>query len=94
MTIKTTKTDAESSKAQERMEENLRKVEALGARLSQIMVGRDTHQASLDGPNQELFAKAAASYWTEAVQNPAKMIEQQVSYWSKSVGHFMEAQQA
>ena len=76
------------------MEENLRKVEALGARLSQIMVGRDTHQASLDGPNQELFAKAAASYWTEAVQNPAKMIEQQVSYWSKSVGHFMEAQQA
>ena len=33
MTIKTTKTDAESSKAQERMEENLRKVEALGARL-------------------------------------------------------------
>ena len=94
MTIKTTKTDAESSKAQERMEENLRKVEALGARLSQIMVGRDTHQASLDGPNQELFAKAAASYLTEAVQNPAKMIEQQVSYWSKSVGHFMEAQQA
>lgn len=94
MTIKTTKTDAESSKAQERMEENLRKVEALGARLSQIMVVRDTHQASLDGPNQELFAKAAASYWTEAVQNPAKMIEQQVSYWSKSVGHFMEAQQA
>ncbi|MFV8557816.1 PHA/PHB synthase family protein [Sulfitobacter sp. SBS6] len=94
MTIKTTKTDAESSKAQERMAENLRKVEALGARLSQIMVGRDTHQASLDGPNQELFAKAAASYWTEAVQNPAKMIEQQVSYWSKSVGHFMEAQQA
>ena len=94
MTIKTTKTDAESTKAQERMEENLRKVEALGARLSQIMVGRDTHQASLDGPNQELFAKAAASYWTEAVQNPAKMIEQQVSYWSKSVGHFMEAQQA
>ncbi|WP_340238132.1 class I poly(R)-hydroxyalkanoic acid synthase [Sulfitobacter pontiacus] len=94
MTIKTTKTDAESSKAQERMEENLRKVEALGARLSQIMVGRDTHQASLDGPNQELFAKAAASYWTEAVQNPAKMIEQQVSYWSKSVGHFMEAQRA
>ena len=94
MTIKTTKTDAESSKAQERMEENLRKVEALGARLSQIMVGRDTHQASLDGPNQELFAKAAASYWTEAVQNPAKMIEQQVSYWSKSVGHFMEEQQA
>ena len=94
MTIKTTKTDAESSKAQERMEENLRKVEALGARLSQIMVGRDAHQASLDGPNQELFAKAAASYWTEAVQNPAKMIEQQVSYWSKSVGHFMEAQQA
>ena len=94
MTIKTTKTDVESSKAQERMEENLRKVEALGARLSQIMVGRDTHQASLDGPNQELFTKAATSYWTEAVQNPAKMIEQQVSYWSKSVSHFVEAQQA
>ncbi len=94
MTTKTSKTDVNESDALVRMTENMKKVEALGARLSQIMVGRETHQTSLDAPNQELFTKAAQSYWAEAVQNPAKLIEHQVSFWGKSVAHFMEAQQA
>ncbi len=94
MTTRTRKIDTPDQAALARMTENLSKVEALGARLSQIMVGRETHQASLDAPNQDLFHKAAKTYWTEAMQNPAKMIEHQVSFWSKSVAHFMEAQQA
>ena len=94
MTTTTSKTDATDTAALARMTENLSKVEALGARLTQILIGREGHQSSLDAPNQELFAKAAQSYWSEAVQNPAKLIEHQVSFWSKSVGHFIEAQQA
>ena len=94
MTTTTSKTDATDTAALARMTENLNKVEALGARLTQILIGRETHQSSLDAPNQELFTKAAQSYWSEAMQNPAKLIEHQVSFWSKSVGHFIEAQLA
>ncbi|MEM5519704.1 class I poly(R)-hydroxyalkanoic acid synthase [Sulfitobacter sp. AS59] len=94
MTTKTNEPLEPDAAALARMTENMNKVEALGARLSQIMVNREGHQAALDGPNQELFAKAAQSYWNEAVQNPAKLIEQQVSFWTKSVSHFVEAQKA
>jgi polyhydroxyalkanoate synthase len=94
MTTKTTETATPDAAALSRMAENLKKVEALGTRLTQVLANRQSHQASLDAPNQELFAKAAQSYWAEAMQNPAKLIEHQMAYWSKSVTHFVEAQQA
>lgn len=77
-----------------RMAENLKKVEQLTERLSQVMTHRTTHQPALDGPNQQLFAKAAQAYMAEAIQNPAKLMEHQIGYWSQTVTHFMEAQQA
>ena len=77
-----------------RMTENLQKVEGLRERLTSVLANRNTHQAALDGPNQELFAKAAQAYMQEALTNPAKLIEHQLEYWSKSVTHFVEAQQA
>ena len=78
----------------ETLNENLRKIEALSERLTKVMSNRATHQSSLDSPDQELFKQAGAAYLTEAMQNPAKMIEHQLDYWSKSVQHFVEAQQA
>lgn len=77
----------------EKLNENLRKVEALSERLTKVMSNRTTHQPSLDSPDKELFTQAATSYWAEAMQNPAKMLEHQLDYWSKSVTHFVEAQQ-
>ena len=77
-----------------RMTENLKKVESLTERLGQVMAGRQTHQQSLDGPNQELFAKASQAYMTEAFQNPAKLMEHQMGFWTKTMTHFVEAQQA
>jgi polyhydroxyalkanoate synthase len=94
MTTKTNKNHASDEAALARMTENMTKVEALGARLTEIMLSREGNQAALDAPNQELFTKAAQSYWNEAIQNPAKLIEHQVSFWSKSVSHFVEAQKA
>ena len=94
MTTKTEENEAISAASLTRMAENLKKVEALGERLTQVLANRQTHQPALDGPNQELFARAAQSYWQEAFQNPAKLIEHQMGYWTKSVTHFMEAQQA
>lgn len=77
----------------EKMNENLRKVEALSERLTKVMTNRATHQASLDVPDKEIFTKATTAYWAEAVQNPGKVFEHQLDYWSKSVKHFVEAQQ-
>ncbi|WPZ20944.1 class I poly(R)-hydroxyalkanoic acid synthase [Sulfitobacter faviae] len=77
-----------------RMAQNLKKVEELSKRLTRVMAQREGHQPALDGPNQQLFAKAAQSYWAEAMTNPARLMEHQMGYWTKSVAHFVEAQQA
>ncbi len=78
----------------ERLKENMEKVEKLSKRLVEVMAGKKTHTPALDAPNQELFARAATAYWAEAMQNPAKLLEQQIEYWGKSVLNFAEAQQA
>ncbi|WP_170764236.1 PHA/PHB synthase family protein [Ruegeria lacuscaerulensis] len=78
----------------EKIKENMEKVEKLSKRLVEIMATKKSHTPALDGPNQELFAKAATAYWAEAWQNPAKLLEQQIEYWGKSVLNFAEAQKA
>ncbi|SPH21943.1 Poly(3-hydroxyalkanoate) polymerase subunit PhaC [Ascidiaceihabitans donghaensis] len=93
MTTKDTANTEFSGQNLEKMNENLRKVEDLSARLTHVMKNRAGHQKSLDGPDQSLFGQAATAYWSEAVQNPAKVLEHQLDYWSKTVQHFVEAQQ-
>jgi len=94
MTTDTTDQAALGPAAMARMAENLKKVEALTERLSHVMANRQTHQKALDAPNQELFTKASQAYMAEAFQNPAKLMEHQMSFWTKTVTHFIEAQQA
>ena len=94
MTTKDTMDGAVSGENLDKLNGNLRKVEALTQRLTQVLTHRSTHNAALDGPNQELFQKAATAYWTEAFRDPAKVLEHQLQFWSKSVTHFVEAQQA
>jgi polyhydroxyalkanoate synthase len=78
----------------ERLTENLSQVEALSQRLLSVMTQKPGHNPALDGPNQELYARAATAYWNEAMHNPAKIMQHQIEFWSKSVLHFVEAQQA
>jgi len=78
----------------DRLKENMEKVETLSKRLIEVMAGKKGHNPALDGPNQELFAKAATAYWSDAWQNPAKLLEQQLEFWGKSVLNFAEAQKA
>ena len=94
MTTDSTKFDVSSEASLSRMTENMKKIEALSERLSHVLANRKTHQQALDGPNQELFAKAANAYMVEAINNPAKLMEHQLGYWSKTLTHFMEAQKA
>lgn len=76
----------------ERLTENLGKVEALSQRLINVLAQKKSHNAALSAPDQELFAKAATAYWAEAMQNPAKILEHQIEFWSKSVKHYVDAQ--
>ena len=78
----------------EKMNENLARVEELTQRLVQAFSARNPANPSLNGPDQELFAKAASSLWADVLENPGKIYEKQLEYWGKSVRHFMEAQQA
>ncbi|GGH22331.1 polyhydroxyalkanoate synthase [Cribrihabitans marinus] len=78
----------------EKLRKNMEKVEVLSKRLIEVMAGKAGHNPSLDAPNQELFAKAATAYWADVMQNPAKLLEQQVAFWGKSVMNFAESQQA
>ncbi|MEQ5826205.1 class I poly(R)-hydroxyalkanoic acid synthase [Sulfitobacter sp. NFXS29] len=94
MTTESENPEITEPQALSRMAQNLKKVEELSKRLTRVMSQREGHQPALDGPNQQLFAKAAQSYWAEAMTNPARLMEHQMGYWTKSVAHFVEAQQA
>ncbi|WP_412105148.1 PHA/PHB synthase family protein [Sulfitobacter sp. D35] len=93
MTTQTKVDSPASTESLERMTENLKKVEELTERLQRVLTNRQPHNPALDGPNQELFGRAAQAYWAEAINNPARVIERQMSYWSDTMKHFVEAQQ-
>ena len=78
----------------EALNANLRKVEALSQRLVGALGRREVPRPSLQGPAPELFARAAAAYMTEAMTNPSKILEHQVGYWTRTLRHYAEAQQA
>ena len=85
---------AASPESIEKLKENMGRVEQLSKRLADVLSQKVPHNPALDGPNQELYARAATAYWAEAMQNPAKLLEHQLEYWSKSVLNFAEAQKA
>ena len=78
----------------ERLEANLARLEEMTQRLMVALTKRKQHDPALNGPSSDFYAKAAAAYVAEMMQNPAKIIEHQIGYWGKSLKHYVEAQQA
>ncbi|MGA1181464.1 MAG: class I poly(R)-hydroxyalkanoic acid synthase, partial [Marivivens sp.] len=76
-----------------KLEANIARLEELNARLVAALGRKKLPRASLEGPGQDLYLKAAAGYLAEMMQNPAKILEHQVGYWGKSLKHYLEAQQ-
>ena len=72
---------------------NLEKIEVLSQRLIKAMGQKRAPNPALEGPSAELYAKAMAAYWADMAANPAKILEQQISFWGKSVKHYVEAGQ-
>jgi polyhydroxyalkanoate synthase len=89
-----TTNDIVASEELERLNENLSKVEALTQRLLTAMGSKQRANPALSGPGNDLYGKAVSAYWQEWVHNPSKILEHQISFWGKSVTHFVEAQQA
>ncbi|MDC0736779.1 class I poly(R)-hydroxyalkanoic acid synthase [Cognatishimia sp. SS12] len=87
----TTEDDAAVAKI-EKLNTNLAKAEQLTQRMVELMASRKPVRRELAAPNHDVFTNAAAAYWAEMVQNPGKVIEQQMEFWSKSVKHYVEAQ--
>ena len=82
------------AEALSRLNENLARVDALTKRMTAALGRRKGHTPALDAPDPSVFGRAAEAWWKEVVQNPARVFEHQAEYWSKSVTHFLEAQQA
>ncbi|OWU82342.1 poly(R)-hydroxyalkanoic acid synthase [Oceanicola sp. 22II-s10i] len=76
----------------ERLTENLSRVEDLSQRLIAAISGRNAPRPELNQPDPEVFSKAVGAYWSEMMQNPAKIFEHQLDYWGKSVKHYLEIQ--
>jgi len=83
----------ESTQRQERLTANLARVEELSKRLATALTQRKQADPALSGPSSEVYMKAAAAYFAEMMQNPAKVLEHQVGYWGKTLKHYVEAQQ-
>ncbi len=82
----------ESAADLERLNENIAKVEELSSRLVSAVSRKKSVPAALQGPGQDLFVQAAAAYMAEMLANPSKILEHQISYWGKSLKHYVEAQ--
>lgn len=75
------------------MSQNLERVEALSKRLVAAFSKKKPSNSALQGPGKDLFSKAGTAFATEMVNNPAKIIEQQVEYWGKTMRHYAAMQQ-
>ena len=78
----------------DKLNANIARIEELTQRLVQALSHRGAPNPEVEAPGPEFFAKAAAAYWTQMLENPGKLIEQQVSYWGKALRHYVEAQHA
>lgn len=76
-----------------RLEENLAKLDGLTQRLLGAMTHKRQVPPALQGPSHDLYLKAMTAYWSDMVHNPAKIIEQQVGFWGKTLQHYVAAQQ-
>ena len=89
----TTEDNAAGAKL-DRMTANLAKIEELSTRLMAALAQKKATDPGVQGPGNDIYLKAATAYLAGMMQNPAKVLEQQVSYWGKTMKHYVEAQQA
>ena len=73
------------------LKKNLEKVDVLTKRLVFIIASKSKNQ-QITQPNQDLYYKAAAKYFSEILSNPSKLIENQVKYYKSSLETWSDVQ--
>jgi len=86
--------EPEDAQALSALEQNMLRMEELTQRMVKAISAKRTVPEDLQGPSQDLYLKAWNAYLAQMATNPAKLIEQQVGYWGKTLQHYVEAQQA
>lgn len=86
--------DVEKPADLDRLNANLERMEKLSERLVAALSRRRPIDPNLQAPGHDLMLKATAAYMAEMMQHPSKIFEQQVSYWGKTLKHYIEAQEA
>lgn len=77
---------------QDLLNANLVKIEQLTQRLIDSVSHKKAANPDLEGPGKDLMMRATQAYVAEIMQNPARIIEHQVSYWGKTLKHYVDAQ--
>ena len=86
--------DNESAVIPEVLKQNIETLEELNQRFVSVLQNKKQINPSLNGPGQDLMVKASHAYWSNFMENPAYLMEKQISYWGKTLEYFVEAQNA
>ncbi|MGH1367157.1 MAG: PHA/PHB synthase family protein [Maritimibacter sp.] len=78
----------------EKLKKNLARIEELSSRMMAAMSSKEHVRQSLQGPGEEFFSKTLNAYWSEMLNAPSRVVEQQVEFWGKTLTHAVEAQHA
>ena len=76
------------------MAENLNRIESLTQRLMSALSQRSLPDPKLESPGHEFYLRAGQAALRAWTTQPAKLIETQVKFWGRALGHYLEAQQA
>ena len=74
------------------LDANLQKLEELSARFFEILSSKKQINPALNGPGHDIFVKTAGAYLKSMVQSPTFVMEQQISYWGKTLEYFVNTQ--
>ena len=72
---------------------NLQKLEELSGRFFEVLNNKKQINLGLNGPGHDLFVKTAGAYLKSMAENPTFFMEQQISYWGKTLEYFVETQE-
>ena len=71
---------------------NIARIEELTQRFVQALAQKRPSNPEVEGPSPEVFSQAMTTYWHEAINDPGKLLEQQIAFWGQSLKHFVDAQ--
>lgn len=92
MPVKPTDQEPDDDQRSLKLKHNLEKLQQLTKRLVTAIAGKENQHQELQGPDPALYKKAAAAWMDDAMQNPSKLMEQQISYWGETLKYWSEAQ--